>query len=29
MSSIKKAAMHGMEVDIHEYVADDPIVAAM
>lgn len=29
MSSIKKAAMHGMEVDIHEYVADDPIVAAI
>ncbi|EFJ43878.1 hypothetical protein VOLCADRAFT_76547 [Volvox carteri f. nagariensis] len=29
MSSIKKAAMHGMEVDIHQIVEEDPIVAAI
>ncbi|GLI65531.1 hypothetical protein VaNZ11_009086 [Volvox africanus] len=29
MSSLKRAAMHGMEVDIHQIVEEDPIVAAI
>ncbi|KAG2440881.1 hypothetical protein HXX76_003735 [Chlamydomonas incerta] len=29
MTSLKRAAMHGMEVDVHEVVEEDPIVAAI
>ncbi|KXZ56263.1 hypothetical protein GPECTOR_1g23 [Gonium pectorale] len=29
MSSLRAAAMHGMEVDIHQVVEEDPIVAAI
>ncbi|GLC32995.1 hypothetical protein PLESTB_000382400 [Pleodorina starrii] len=29
MSSLKRAAMHGLEVDIHQVVEEDPIVAAI